>query len=75
LIKKTDITKEAFDALVKKGHKHTFEVIYKLYYDKLLHIAISYLGSKEDAEGVVQNVFLKLWGQIYKVEEISNINA
>ena len=69
------MTKEAFNTLLNKGYKHAFEVIYKLYYDKLLHIATSYLGSKEDAEGVVQNVFIKLWGQIENIEEISNINA
>ncbi|QTD39155.1 RNA polymerase sigma-70 factor [Polaribacter batillariae] len=75
MLKKEDITKEDFNVLLDKGHRYAFEVIYKLYYNKLLHIAISYLRSKEEAEGVIQNVFLKLWVQMDNIKEIININA
>ncbi|WP_276166464.1 RNA polymerase sigma-70 factor [Zobellia alginiliquefaciens] len=38
-----------------------FEIIFKLYHSKLLHIAKSYVVEKEDAEEIVQETFIKLW--------------
>lgn len=75
MLQQTYITNKDLNALLIKGHQHAFEVVYKLYYEKLLHIAKSYLVYKEDAEGVVQNVFLKLWEQMDRIDEISNLNA
>ena len=40
--------------------KEGFDLIFKLYYGKLFHIAKGYLVFNEDAEEIVQNVFLQL---------------
>ncbi len=50
-------------------------MLFRLYHDKLLHVARGYLGSIEDAEGAVQNVFLKVWEKRNNLDQISNINS
>ncbi|MFB9053163.1 RNA polymerase sigma-70 factor [Formosa undariae] len=64
----------SFVLQLKNGERITFEVLFKVYHDKLLHIAKGYLGSIEDAEGVVQNVFLKIWERKENLDQIVNIN-
>lgn len=45
----------------KKGDHESFEKIFNLYSKSLFRFSLSYLGSKEAAEDVVQEVFLKIW--------------
>jgi len=72
---RNNITKEDLEALLKEGHEFAFETVYRLYNDKLFHIAKNYLANKENAEEITQNVFLKLWQKIDKLSEINNINS
>ena len=65
----------SFLSLLKKGDAVAFETLFRLYFDKLIHIAKNYLVYKEDAEEAVQEVFLKLWEQKEKLKTVSNINA
>ncbi|WP_335964812.1 RNA polymerase sigma-70 factor [Galbibacter sp. PAP.153] len=51
-----------------------FDHVFRLYYDKLLHIALGYLNCKEDAEEIVQNTFLKLWERRKQIDKIANLN-
>ncbi|MDF1549256.1 MAG: RNA polymerase sigma-70 factor [Bacteroidales bacterium] len=48
-------------ALLKKDDSIAFETLYLRYSDKLYYFAIRYLKSKEDAEGLVQDIFTKIW--------------
>ena len=68
-------TNISFTSLLKKGDDVAYETLFRLYYSKLFHIAKSYLLYKEDAEEVVQDVFLKLWEQKRKFKAIPNING
>ena len=45
-----------------------FDQLFQLYGKRLYHFALGYLKSKEEAEEVVQNVFLKIW---YKRETLN----
>lgn len=65
----------SFISLLAKGDKVAFETLFRLYYDKLTYIARHYLVHIEDAEGVVQNVFLYLWEKKTELSDITNINA
>ena len=50
--------------LVKKlagGDFNAFDALFKLYHKRLYHFVIPLLKSNEDAEDVVQEVFLRLW--------------
>jgi RNA polymerase sigma-70 factor (ECF subfamily) len=46
---------------LKEGDVLSFDSIFKKYHKKVYYFAISYLKSKEEAEDVVQEVFLNLW--------------
>tara|TARA_R110002049_G_scaffold294274_1_gene480827 strand:+ start:9830 stop:10411 length:582 start_codon:yes stop_codon:yes gene_type:complete len=63
-----------FIGLLKKGDVEAYEALFRLYYDKLLHISKGYLGTMEEAEEIVQNVFLKVWEQKDSLGKINNIN-
>ena len=62
----------------KHRSKDDYEIIYErlfgLYYDKLVSISFGYIGNKDDAESIVQNVFMKIWEKRYLLDEISNLN-
>lgn len=55
------INSKEFIDLINDGDVFAFEVLFKLYRSKLLYIATQYVSSKEDAEEIIQNVFLKVW--------------
>lgn len=54
------IDKKLIQDLIK-GDPFAFDEIYKLYSKKIYLLSLSYLKNKQDAEGVVQEVFLNLW--------------
>jgi RNA polymerase sigma-70 factor (ECF subfamily) len=47
--------------LMKAGNSYAFEQLYFSYSKKLYNFALSVLRCREDAEGIVQNVFVKIW--------------
>lgn len=61
-----------FIVLLNEGDVAAFEILFKLYRPKLLYIASQYISVREDAEEIVQNVFLKVWS---KKNIQSNING
>ncbi len=58
-----------------KGDTDAFEEIYMKYNKKIYTFSLKYLKSKEDAEGVVQDVFLSLWQNCKKLRKDSNLEA
>jgi len=52
-----------------------FSEIYIAYYLKLLRFAIDFVVHKEDAENVVQDIFVGLWERKESLENIENTNA
>lgn len=46
---------------LKKSNVDAFEGLYKLYSLRLYHFGIKYLKSEIEAEGLVQDVFAKVW--------------
>ena len=51
---------EIIDGL-RKGEKPVFNLVFNKYYSGLCHFANNYLRCFENAEEIVQEVFLKLW--------------
>ncbi|MDO5977644.1 RNA polymerase sigma-70 factor [Flavivirga spongiicola] len=68
----TSINDEEFISLLNEGNVAAFEILFKLYRSKLLYIASQYVSNREDAEEIIQNVFLKVWS---KKNIQSNING
>ncbi|CDA75251.1 putative ECF-type RNA polymerase sigma factor [Bacteroides sp. CAG:530] len=53
----------------------TFTSVYMTYFPKLVRFAHEYVMSYEDAENIVQDVFLHLWEQREVLDELINLNA
>ena len=47
--------------LLKEGDRGAFSLLYKRYWQKVYGFCRLYLNSRERAEDVVQEVFIKLW--------------
>ena len=58
-----------------KGDSLAFDELYKQYYNKVYSFSFRYLQNKQDAEGVVQEVFIKVWNNRKHLNEIKNLNA
>ena len=56
-----DRTQDRLTNGLRAGDKKVFEEIYHLYFVPLSYYCAAYTGTMEDAEEVVQSVFLKLW--------------
>jgi len=52
-----------------------FSKIYLVYYPKLLRFAAEYVVLKEDAENIVQDLFVSLWENEYLLANAENLNA
>ncbi len=50
-----------------------FEAIYVTYYSRMLKFAQEYINSKDDAENIVQDIFLELWRNKSNLLNHSNI--
>ena len=71
-IKNTD--RQLIESL-KKGDLFAFNQLFSKYSKKLYYFAKGYLDSKEDAEGLVQEVFLKIWEKRKELKEHLSFNA
>ncbi len=60
---------------LSQGDERAFEELYRLYSEKIYHISRKMNLSHEDAEGVVQEVFLKIWKNRFKLDPELSINA
>jgi RNA polymerase sigma-70 factor (ECF subfamily) len=48
---------------IREGEIAAFEVIFREYYEKLVRFSLGYIGSREAAEDLVQDVFARIWEQ------------
>ncbi|MGV8094531.1 MAG: RNA polymerase sigma factor [Mangrovibacterium sp.] len=54
---------------LKEGDVASFDAIFKKYHKKVYYFAKSYLKNKEEAEDVVQEVFMNLWRHRDQINE------
>lgn len=66
--------KELISRLIN-GEVSAFEEVFNKYNKKIYSFSLKYLKNKEDAEGIVQEVFLSLWRNCSRLHKDSNINA
>lgn len=60
---------------VREGSQAAFEALFYRYHEKLYYFAMRYFNSKEDAEGIVQEIFLKVWTNRENLDERKSFNA
>ena len=61
--------------LLKKGNMAAFDAIYKQYCHKLHQFVFMYVKQEEDAEGIVQEVFIKIWQSRRKIDVYASFEA
>ncbi|MDR6786505.1 RNA polymerase sigma-70 factor (family 1) [Pedobacter africanus] len=54
--------------LIKKGDEQAYAVVFRKYWDKLLVVAGRRLNDQDEAEEVLQDIFLNLWKRRQKLE-------
>ncbi|MBI9063764.1 MAG: RNA polymerase sigma-70 factor [Marinilabiliaceae bacterium] len=69
-----EIDKEIIKGLIKEDAK-AFEDLYKMYGRRLYVFAFDYLKSKDDAEEVVQEVFVKIWEKRFQLKQQESIRG
>lgn len=64
-----------FDQILQslKGDRNSFKSIFQEYYQPLCHLSIQYLEDEDEAKGVVQEAFVKLWEIRQNLDPDSNI--
>ncbi len=60
---------------LKNGDKLIFEQVYREYYSPLCYYCLKYVEDFEDAEGIVQDLFVKLWDKHRYLVINSSLNA
>ena len=75
LLKLKDALKKHITEELIEGNIKAFEAIFKQYYNGLLYFASSYVKSKEDANDIVQSIFLNLWEHRFSLHSDTNITA
>lgn len=58
---------------LKKDDKNSFKLIFNNFYHQLCHLSIHYLEDEDEAKGVVQEAFVKLWEIRYELNPDSNL--
>ena len=65
---------EIIDRL-KQGDDTAFETLYYKYIDKVYYFALRYLRTKEDAEGLTQDIFIKIWENRFSLKPGLSLNS
>jgi len=60
---------------LKSGNKAVFEAVYREYYTQLCYYCIKYVENIDDSEGIVQDLFVKLWDMHEELEINTSLNA
>lgn len=58
---------------LKKDDKNSFKLIFNNFYLQLCHLSIHYLEDEDEAKGVVQEAFVKLWEIRHELNPDSNL--
>ena len=60
---------------LKEGDVNAFDKVFRQYNKRIYFFSLSYLKSKEEAEGIVQEVFLSLWKNRKKLKANSSFQS
>ncbi len=63
--------KEKF-ALIKKGDKVAFKMVFDTYYPRLYSFSLKYGVDQFGAEEITENTFIKLWQKRQKIDKITS---
>lgn len=58
---------------LQKGNEDAFDLVFKKYYKSLSRFSYSFIKDQDKAEGLVQEVYIKLWEKRESVTNIDNL--
>jgi len=58
-----------------EGDEKAFAELFRHFYDRLLHFCIQYVHSREAAEEIVSDVFVKIWNRRSELEKVVNLEV
>jgi RNA polymerase sigma-70 factor (family 1) len=58
-----------------EGDEKAFAELFRHFYDRLLHFCIQYVHSREAAEEIVSDVFVKIWNRRLELEQVANLEV
>ncbi|WP_430972308.1 RNA polymerase sigma-70 factor [Sunxiuqinia rutila] len=70
-----EISDQHLTKFLREGSKDAFRVLYDRYGVKIHRFAFGYLKSEEEAEELVQDVFLKLWDKRHLLNDSGNVKS
>lgn len=70
-----NISDEELVEKLRKGNIEAFDAVFEKYSSRLFGFALKYLRSKEETEGLVQDVFLKIWENREKLKKDSSLKS
>ena len=60
---------------IKNGDDSSFDMLYHKYADKVYYFAVTYLRRQEDAEGLTQDIFIKIWENRFSLKPDLSLNS
>jgi RNA polymerase sigma-70 factor (family 1) len=70
-----NISDEELVEKLRKGDLEAFDAVFEKYSNRLFGFTMKYLKSKEETEGLVQDVFLKIWENRKKLKKDSSLKS
>lgn len=75
LIQPRKISDAELAHLIKSGEKEAYRELFEKYAPKIYLFSLSYLKNEEDAKGLVQEVFMKVWEKREILDASQNIKS
>ncbi|NIG55765.1 RNA polymerase sigma factor [Chitinophaga sp. Cy-1792] len=69
------LSEEDLCELLAQGHPDAFRELYNRYWKKVYNIALNYLKQPQEAEDLVQNIFIKLWLKRNTIAGVQHLDA
>lgn len=60
---------------MQNNYKSDFSKVYSIYFPKLVRFAREFVSSTEDAENIIQDIFIYLWERQELLNTLANLNA
>ena len=58
-----------------ENDEKAFSALFRHFYDRLLYFAIQYVSTREAAEEIVSDVFVKIWNRREELDKIANLEV
>lgn len=61
--------------IAEYSDEQAFAALFRHYYERLLHFSMQYVSTREAAEEIVSDIFVKIWNRRAELNQISNLEV